>query len=120
LAEYVVGKAEDIGEGEHRIIDAGGRSVGVVRVDGQFFALRNRCAHQGGPVCEGAIFPALRAEIRKGRLFEFYDQSQKVICCPWHGWEYDVATGRCLADPSRRIAVYQTTVKEGDVVVEVP
>lgn len=120
MAEYVVGPVGEIGEGEHRLIDAGGRSIGVIRVDGIFYALRNRCAHQGGPVCTGAVFPALRARVTDGRLYEFYDDAQKVICCPWHGWEYDIRTGQCLADRTRRIAVYETAVRDGVVVVTVP
>jgi len=43
----------------------------------------------------------------------------EVIACPWHGLEYHVPTGRCLAYPEIRIRRYDVTV-EGDDVVVIP
>ena len=39
--------------GERKLVEIGGRSIGVFNVDGEYYALRNRCPHQGGPLCDG-------------------------------------------------------------------
>jgi nitrite reductase/ring-hydroxylating ferredoxin subunit len=39
----VVGKVTDFRNGDRKIIDVNGKSVGVFRVDDQFYAIRNRC-----------------------------------------------------------------------------
>jgi nitrite reductase/ring-hydroxylating ferredoxin subunit len=112
-------RVSELGEGERRIIEVNGRSIGVFRVGGRFYALRNRCAHPGGPVCTGGLFPSVSAEVRAGRLHEWLDGSRPVIACPWHGWEFDLASGTCMADKSRRVGVYEVSVRRGRVVVEV-
>ena len=50
---HVVARVADIPPGERLIVDIAGRSIGVFNVDGRFYALRNSCPHQGGPLCLG-------------------------------------------------------------------
>ena len=50
----VVGTVDEIPPGGRKIVEVAGRSIGVFNVGGEFFALRNRCPHQGGPLCEGS------------------------------------------------------------------
>lgn len=120
MGEYVVGPADGIRDGEGIVVTIEGRSIGVFNVDGEFFALRNRCAHQGGPLCTGAVFPLLDARVDdQGEVHEFFDRERCVVACPWHGWEYDLRTGRCPADPSRRVMTYPAQVRDGEVVVTV-
>jgi 3-phenylpropionate/trans-cinnamate dioxygenase ferredoxin subunit len=39
--------------------------------------------------------------------------------CPWHGWEFDIASGRSLFDPDGvRVRNYPVTVEDGTVIVE--
>jgi nitrite reductase/ring-hydroxylating ferredoxin subunit len=92
----------------------------VFHVDGHYFAVHNSCAHQSGPVCEGGLFPALRARIEpNGKVKEYYDYDQTVVACPWHGWEFDIATGQCLGDPKRKLRTYRIEVQGDDIVVRV-
>ena len=51
--KVVVGKVSDFANGDRKIIDVNGKSIGVFRVDDQFYAIRNRCPHQFGPLCLG-------------------------------------------------------------------
>ncbi|HEU0067729.1 MAG TPA: Rieske 2Fe-2S domain-containing protein [Nitrospiraceae bacterium] len=37
--------------------------------------------------------------------------------CPWHGWQYDVTTGVCVANPAAKVEVYQMQVDGTDVKV---
>lgn len=106
---YNVGPASEIPEGERRLVEIGGRSIGVFNVGGRFYALRNRCAHQGGPLCRGRVFASLESE-RPGEYR--YVEGRHLLECPWHGWEYDMATGQSWFDPQRtRVRRYPVAVE---------
>ena len=55
MARYIVAAVEEIPPGERKIVELAGRSIGVFNLGGEFFALRNRCPHQGGPLCAGSL-----------------------------------------------------------------
>ena len=96
--KVVVGKVSDFENGDRKIIDVNGKSIGVFRVDDQFYALRNRCPHQFGPLCVGTLAP--RA-VSTGPGDVKMDSGPPLIACPWHGWEYDLATGQSFMGPGR-------------------
>ena len=52
---HVVGRVAEIPPGERKIVELEGRSIGVFNVWGTFYALRNACPHQAGPLCLGTI-----------------------------------------------------------------
>jgi nitrite reductase (NADH) small subunit len=121
VGDHFAGRVDDFADRTSRIVEIAGRSIGVVRVNESFYALLNSCLHQGGPLCTGGVFPRTRAEVLpNGRLHEWYDHENPVLACPWHGWEYDIQTGQCLADPRRRVACFDTKVVDGDVLVSLP
>ena len=106
----VVCAVSELRPGERRVVDVGGRSVGVFNVDGRFYALRNSCPHQGGPLCLGRTVGLVRAE-RPGQIT--YTREGEILRCPWHGWEFDLATGRSVFDPNRtRVKSYPVEVEE--------
>ena len=108
--KYVVGTADEVPPGERKIVSIGGRSIGVFNVAGEYFALNNRCPHQGGALCEGKLWGALRATAPGA--FE-YSPTRDIVTCPWHGWEFDVRTGQSWCDPARlRVRRYEVTVEE--------
>jgi nitrite reductase/ring-hydroxylating ferredoxin subunit len=87
----VVAPLSEFPPGERRIVTVGGRSIGVFRVGERFYGIRNRCPHQGGPLCLGHILgDAVADEPGRVRVSE----NPLRIACPWHGWEYDLATGQ--------------------------
>src|SRR5215831_2997094 len=111
MARYLVADATDFPEGGRRLVNVGGREIGIFKVGGQYYALRNRCAHQGGPVCEGDLLAWLRSD-RPGEYA--FDESRKLVECPWHGWEYDIATGQSWFDPATtRVRRYPVEVESG-------
>jgi 3-phenylpropionate/trans-cinnamate dioxygenase ferredoxin subunit len=121
--KYVVASTDEIQPGSRKIVDVGGRSIGVFNVDGEYFALRNRCPHQGGALCEGKLWGVLKAETPGA--FE-YSPSREILTCPWHGWEFHVRTGQSWCDPRRlrvrsydvRVETYSVAVDGAQVVVE--
>jgi len=115
---FVVGAVEDIPDGGRKIVEVAGRSIGVFNLGGDFFALRNRCPHQGGPLCEGRRWGAIEAvvpgEVRLSRVGE-------ILSCAWHGWEFDIRTGQSWCDPARlRVRTYDVSVEPGEVLTRVP
>lgn len=79
-------------------------------------AYRNRCPHQGGPVClgrwGGTTLPSAPGEYLFGR-------HGRVLVCPWHGWEFDLETGEALFGRRVRLAPVATDVVNGSIVVDV-
>jgi nitrite reductase/ring-hydroxylating ferredoxin subunit len=107
--KYVVARAEEIPPGGRKVLDVAGRSIGVFNLDGEYFALRNRCPHQGGALCDGKLWGVLKAS-RPGQ-FE-YSRSREILTCPWHGWEFHVRTGQSWCDPVRlRVKRYDVSVE---------
>lgn len=112
---YVVGRVEDLPVGSCRIIDVGRWGVGVFNCEGEFFALNNYCPHAGGPVCRGEITGL--AVARGGYEVEWV-KAGEVIRCPWHGWEFEIATGETVTRPVRRVKTYPVRVVDGVVLVD--
>jgi nitrite reductase/ring-hydroxylating ferredoxin subunit len=109
--KYVVASVDEIPPGERKILEVAGRSIGVFNVDGDYFALRNRCPHQGGALCDGKLWGVLKADVPG--TFE-YSPRKEILTCPWHGWEFHVRTGQSWCDPRRlRVRSYQVSVENG-------
>jgi nitrite reductase/ring-hydroxylating ferredoxin subunit len=112
VERYVIGRVEEIPLGGRKIVTVAGRSIGIFNVQGEFFALRNRCPHQGGPLCEGLLWGMLQARV-PGELE--YTRAGEILTCAWHGWEFDIRTGQSWCDPERlRVRRYDVSVEPGD------
>lgn len=110
MAKHIVARVTDIPPGGRKIVEAGGRSIGLFNLDGEFFALRNRCPHQGGPLCEGPLWGRLSARIPG----EFSYERGGIVSCGWHGWEFDIRTGQSWCEPTRlRVRSYPVSVVTG-------
>lgn len=109
MAGHIIGRAADLPPGERKIVTVGTISIGVFNVHGEYYALHNRCAHQGGPLCLGDLV-GLAVSSLPGQV-EWTRQGE-VLRCPWHRWEFDIKTGMALVDPSRvRVKTYEVTVE---------
>jgi 3-phenylpropionate/trans-cinnamate dioxygenase ferredoxin subunit len=109
MARHVVATVSEIPPGGRKIVEAAGRSIGVFNVNGEFFALRNRCPHQGAPLCDGKLWGALTAD--KPGEFQ-YSRQGEIIACIWHGWEFDLRTGQSWCDPAKlRVRRYEVEVE---------
>jgi 3-phenylpropionate/trans-cinnamate dioxygenase ferredoxin subunit len=109
---HVVARVSDIPPGHRLIVDVSGRSIGVFNVAGTFYAVRNSCPHQGGPLCLGPTV-GLATSSRPGEIA--YTREGEILRCPWHGWEFDLATGRSVVDPARtRVRSYPVEIVPAD------
>ena len=75
-----VADVDELPPGRVMTATAGTQSMALTNVDGQFYAMDNRCPHQGGPLGEGSI--------------EHGKDGECWLRCPWHGWDFDPKTGR--------------------------
>jgi 3-phenylpropionate/trans-cinnamate dioxygenase ferredoxin subunit len=116
MAKHVVASVDEIPPGGRKIVEVGGISIGVFNLGGEFFALRNRCPHQGGPLCEGKLWGLL--ESPAPGQFKL-SRPGEILSCGWHGWEFDVRTGQSWTDPRRlRTRTYHVAVTPGSEIVE--
>lgn len=112
MARHIVAAVGEIPPGGRKIIQVAGLSIGIFNLDGEFFALRNRCPHQGGPLCEGKTWGALQARV-PGQVE--YSRAGEILTCPWHAWEFDIRTGQSWCEPARlRVRRYAVSVEAGD------
>ena len=114
----MIGRVAELPPGERTIVELEGRSIGVFNVKGAFYALRNACPHQSGPLCRGKIIGLLTASDQKHLELS---REGEIIRCPWHGWEFDLTNGRSIFNPHRlRVRSYPVTVEadEDDPAIE--
>ncbi|MGH2533039.1 MAG: Rieske (2Fe-2S) protein [Thermomicrobiales bacterium] len=109
MGRHVIGRVIELPPGERVIVQVEGRSIGVFNVQGHYFALRNSCPHQAAPLCLGSI-KGMTMPSKPGEYI--WAREGEILRCPWHGWEFDITTGRSIFNP------HKTRVKTYDVTVE--
>lgn len=112
MGKYAVAKADEIKSGGRKIVELEGRSIGILNVDGEYFALLNQCPHAGAQLCAyGTIFGRSEAEQPDAPIT--YKRGQSIRC-PWHQWEFDIRTGESFYDPrNARVRKYNVEVVPG-------
>jgi nitrite reductase/ring-hydroxylating ferredoxin subunit len=118
MPKYVIAKTAEIPVGSKRCVSVGGREIVVFNVGGEFFGLANRCPHRGAKLSDGMIV----GRIESGGYGEYHlESSGTAVRCPWHGWEYDLRTGRSFCDPSHvRARGYEVESVPGQSIVQGP
>ena len=91
-----VAKVSELPSGSRKVFTAGGRSVVVFNVEGEFYAVDNQCPHRGAQLAEGVL-------------------DELVIQCPWHGWRFDLSTGECLSRPGQKVLCHEVLLENGDL-----
>jgi nitrite reductase/ring-hydroxylating ferredoxin subunit len=114
--DHVVCAVEELAPGSMRLVPIGKFGVGVYNVDGAYHALTNYCPHEGGPLCLGRVQGTTesRPDLPGKTGYVLHGQ---VVRCPWHQWEFDLTTGRTIAQPEKRIRTYEVRIEEGNVII---
>ncbi len=92
-------KKSEIPPGSVAELQLDGKTIALANVEGTFYALDNTCLHRGGPLGQGAL-------------------NGQVVTCPWHGWQYDVTTGKSVMNPAVGVTCYRVEVRGDDVWVD--
>jgi nitrite reductase (NADH) small subunit len=112
--DYVaIGRIEDYPIGKIVTIEVGGRVIGIVRTRNGLRAIGNRCPHQGGPLCQGIVTGTMAPSHRNEYVYQL---DGEVVRCPWHGYEFELATGRSVGGAVRgRVPVYSVEARGDEV-----
>jgi nitrite reductase/ring-hydroxylating ferredoxin subunit len=116
MGRHVVATTQELPPGARKLVHVQGRTIGVFNVEGRLYALRSRCPHMGASLCEGVVSSAVSAE-RPGEIV--WDAGAPMLRCPWHGWEFDMATGQSWCDPQKvRVRSYDVRREPGPYLAE--
>jgi nitrite reductase/ring-hydroxylating ferredoxin subunit len=92
-------KVDELPPGTVRELYIEGKAVAVANVAGKIYAVNNTCLHRGGPLGQGLL-------------------EGKVVTCPWHGWQFDVTTGKAMQNPSAGVDCYAAEVRGQDIFLD--
>jgi len=112
MTRHVVARTTDIPPGGNKVVAIDGRDIVVFHVNGEFFALLNRCPHAGAPLDKAACVARLTSPepgiYQRSRIGE-------MLRCAWHGWEFDLRNGQSWFDPKRvKIRAFPVAVARGE------
>lgn len=103
LERHIICKPDAVPQGQGQAFTVNGMGVALFNVDGEFYALEDRCSHMNVPISNGYVH-----------------ERELCVACPWHGAEFDLRTGKVMTPPAcENINAYPVYVEEGNVVLEV-
>jgi nitrite reductase (NADH) small subunit len=92
---------DELPPGSAKEVEHDGRIYALFNVDGTISAIDGICPHQGGPLADGEV-------------------EGTTVICPWHGWRFDVRTGKSQLGPRASQPSFEVKVEGRDVLVAVP
>ena len=109
MGRHVICRSAALRVGEVKIVEVEKRSIGVFNIQGVYYALRNTCPHKGAPLCRGIVTGLVGSD---APLQMSISRDGEIVRCPWHGWEFDITTGRSVYNPHRmRVKTYDVAVE---------
>ena len=115
MTKHVVARAEELPPGSRKLVEAGGRPIALFNLDGEYFAILDRCPHEGGSLSQGYMVGRLSSPC-PGEYA--YAPRRDIVRCPWHAWEFDLRTGQSWCDPARmRVRSFPVEREHGDAVL---
>jgi 3-phenylpropionate/trans-cinnamate dioxygenase ferredoxin component len=98
---HTVATMKDLPPGSACAVEVAGRAIGLFNVDGVIYAIDNICTHDSAPLSEGVV-------------------SDGCVVCPWHGAQFELATGQALTPPAvEDVRSYEVVVSGDNVSVEI-
>jgi chlorite dismutase/nitrite reductase/ring-hydroxylating ferredoxin subunit len=92
---------DDLAPGETQVIYLEGKMVGLFNINGELYAINNRCTHARGPLTDGTV-----------------NDEECSVVCPWHYGKFDIKTGQAIDGVVRKpVETYQVEVRDGVVYV---
>ena len=101
MNRHRIASVSEIPEGEGREFVVAGRIVALFNVQGSFHAMDGICPHAGGPLAKGSL-------------------NKNVVTCPWHGWQFDVTSGRHCLNAHLQQPCFSVTVEGAELWIELP
>jgi nitrite reductase/ring-hydroxylating ferredoxin subunit len=118
MTRHVIANKSEIPAGTRQLFQINGRSIAVFRIGDEYFAVLNRCPHQGASLFHGVLTGFPKSD-SPGQCT--YLRGGEILRCPWHAWEFDIRTGQSWFDPSNmKLRRYAVGVVAGEELVEGP
>ncbi len=118
MARHVIAAINELPPGTRRRCMIDGKAVLVLNIKGELFALSDTCPHRGASLSGGVLTGHVVSQ-EPGQYA--YSRYGEILRCPWHGWEFDVRSGRSWCDPKRlRLMQHTVTIEPGASLVEGP
>lgn len=118
MARHVVAVAGDVAPGSRKLVNVKGRQIVIFNQGGEYFALLNKCPHEGAQLCFGRLVSLLESD-EPGTYR--HSRHGEMLKCPWHGWEFDIRTGQSYCAPdSTFVRTYPVTVEPGESLAKGP
>ncbi len=95
---------DELAPGETKTVYLDGKMVGVFNVNGEIFAINNRCSHARGPLSEGEV-----------------NATECSVVCPWHYGKFDLRTGQPVDGVvNKPVETYRVEIRDGVIWVGTP
>jgi nitrite reductase (NADH) small subunit len=91
-------RQDEIPLGQIREFQVAGKAIAIANLEGKFFAINSVCLHHG-PLGEGEL-------------------NGSLVTCPWHGWQYDVTTGKLAQQPDSGVDCYPVELRQNELYVD--
>lgn len=91
-------KENELADDEKKALLLEDDKVLLIRKDGLFFAMSNKCPHMECPLSKGTL-------------------EQYVLKCPCHDWRFDIRSGEFLDAKEIRVPIYETKLMDDSVFV---
>ena len=116
MSKYVVAAASEILPGQRKLVNVRGRPILIFNLDGDYFGILDRCPHQGASLCKGQLVGLVESD-RPGQYN--FTRNNEIIRCAWHGWEFDIRTGKSRCEPEKiKATQYNINTKTGSEIIE--
>lgn len=117
MEKYEAAEIGEIAVGDCKILNIKGKSIGIYYNGEEYHAIRNVCPHQQVELCKGTF---TGTNIPSKPHEYIYGKEGEVLVCPWHAWEFDIHTGKSLAEPNKyKVKVYNVSVENNKVMVHI-
>lgn len=115
IKKLTVAHSEELEPGKSKLINVEGINIALFNVDGKLYGFQNECPHMGAPMLYGNITGTMLP--CEPHTYE-YGCDHEILRCPWHGWEFDMNTGRSLYDSKKgsRIRTFKV-MRENDSII---
>ena len=101
MAQFVkVARTSDLVPGKGLVVVVNGTRIALFNCDGAFYAIKSTCPHMGGELGEGLL-------------------EGDIVTCPWHGWQFNVTTGKSPESEVVAVRSFEVKVEGEDVYVGV-
>ena len=114
MAPVEVARLEDLQEATPTIVRATGRRLILVRIGHEVRALRDACPHMDASFAGAAVIGHVSGTPTEPR----FEDADPLIVCPWHRYEFSLASGQCVTTSRLSVRTYAVTVCDGRVLVD--